>query len=745
MNDRMPSEQENGTHAAATPTTLSPNAGEGFGTFGGVFTPTVLTILGAIMYLREGWVVGNAGLGGAVVIILLANIITVTTALSIASVVTNIRVRAGGAFSIISQSLGLEVGGSVSLPLYLAQALSVAFYLFAFSEGWARLFPRHPPAVVVFIGFAAAMLIAWISANLAVRVQYLIMAIVAASLVSVLLGALPAAGGTGLQHTPDLWGAFPSGDFWEIFAVFFPAVTGVLAGVNMSGALKAPRRSIPIGTLTAVVLTLVIYLLLAYWLARVASTEELVANETVMVDKALWGGAVLAGILAATFSSALTSLVGAPRILQAMAVRGVIPRGEWLAQETGGGEPRQALLLTGAIGLMALVFGLLSGGLNAIAPLITMFFLIMYTTLNGVVLLEETLGLISFRPLLRVPRWVPLVGLVSCLFVMFRINPSFSLVALALTLAVYVYLARRKLVAPWSDVRSGLFFTLAEWAAKRVARNPSSQERAWRPNLLVPVLSPSDLVGSYRFLQAITYPRGSVRILGQQSGDIQGAGDEIESIARAFIRDGVFAWYTRVENHNFEAGLTLGMEVLKSVFFRPNVLFLPISESLPEEVLQRIISRAREHEIGAALFAQHPVTNLGRERVVNVWIREQSPSWELGLRLTNLDLSLLLAYQVAKNWSGRINLVTVVQDSEDRSHGERFLKDLIDLGRMPGSTEIYVGEGELDAHLSKAPRADLNIFGLSPQVDLGFIERVVDVTGASCLIVRDSGHESALA
>jgi solute carrier family 12 (sodium/potassium/chloride transporter), member 2 len=142
-----------------------------FGTFSGVFTPTILTILGAIMYLREGWVVGNAGLIGAIAIIVIANIITFSTGLSIASVTTNIRVRAGGAFSIISQSLGLEVGGSVSVPLYLALSISVAFYIFAFGEGYRRIFPTHPEWLIVILVFGLALFLAYVSANLVIRVQ----------------------------------------------------------------------------------------------------------------------------------------------------------------------------------------------------------------------------------------------------------------------------------------------------------------------------------------------------------------------------------------------------------------------------------------------------------------------------------------------------------------------------------------------------------------------------------------------
>lgn len=726
---------------------LSSSAGSSeerkFGTFDGVFMPTLLTIMGAVMYLRTGWVVGNAGLGGGLLIILLANLITICTALSISSVATNIRVEAGGAFSIISQSLGLEVGGSVSVPFYLAQAVSVAFYIFAFSEGWLRIFPRHSAALVVFVGFGLCFAIAFVSVNLAARVRYPILFIISLSLFSIFLGSFPRFG--GFTQKPVIWGDFPQGNFWAVFAVFFPAVTGILTGVNMSGTLKDPRKSIPWGVMAAVILTMLIYLGLAYWVSLVATPEELLTNLTIMVDRAAYGPAILAGILAATFSAALNSLVSAPRVLQAIAEHGVLPGGEIFARETASGEPRPAMYLTGGIGLATLIFGLAGGGLNAIAPLMTMFFLIVYAVLNGVVMLEQLIGLVSFRPLFRVPRLVPVIGLVGCMFAMLLINPIFSLVAMVIIIMLYAYLSRRHLQAPWSDVRSGLFVTLAEWAAKRVISMPTSQERAWRPSLLVPVQSIPSLRGSYRFLKALTYPRGSVHLLGLYQNGQKERVAGLESFVQAFATDGIFARVALLSVTDFARGLQTGLETLRSAFFHPNTLFMPVTPDVDEATLQFIIDRAVENEMGAILYAKHPETSLGHEQSLNVWIRDQSPAWEVGLRLSNLDLSLLLAYQLARNWRGKITLITIVADAAEKANGEAFLASLINFGRMPRNTQAIVAVGSLEAYLPQAPQADLNIFGLQHEVNLAFMERLVAATDASCIFVRDSGNESALA
>ena len=288
-----------------------------YGTFQGVFVPTLLTILGVIMYLRAGSVVGNAGLFGAWIIISIAFIITTSTALSMSSITTNIRIGAGGAYSIISQSLGLEVGGSIGIPFYLSQGLATAMYIFGFREGWLSIFPNHPAIVVDLVTFAVIFGIAFISTNLAFRIQYVIMAIIAFSLICIYGTFYTGAA----QYQPDLWGSyvgfpetgFRGTNFWFVFALFFPAATGIMAGANMSGELKSPRTSIPLGTLAAIAVAYLVYMSLAYWFSTVATPQELVENYNIALERSLWKPAIVAGLLGATFSSALSSLVGAPQ------------------------------------------------------------------------------------------------------------------------------------------------------------------------------------------------------------------------------------------------------------------------------------------------------------------------------------------------------------------------------------------------------------------------------------------------
>ena len=719
-----------------------------FGTFAGVFMPTLLTILGVIMYLREGWVVGNAGLLGAWAIILLAGAITGFTGLSLSSIATNSRVGAGGAFAIITQALGLEAGGSIGISFYLAQALAVAMYVFGFRAGWKFIFPHHPALLVDLVTFAVLFAIAYVSASLAFRVQYVILAVVFLSLLSAfavfLTGPLP--------YQPTWIGTFSGvpgngfqgGRFWYVFAVFFPAVTGIMAGTNMSGELKDPRRSIPVGTISAIGLSLVIYLALAYWFARVASPDELVHDYLVMVEKSLWPPAVLAGLLGATFSSGLSSLVGAPRILQALAVHNVIPKGDKLGKPGANGEPRAALVFTGVIVFAALLLR----DLNAIAPLITMFFLITYAMINVVLLMQERLKLTSFRPLLKVPAVVPLLGAVGSLAVMFIINPLFSLIAVVVVSFIYWGLQRRRLRAPYGDLRSGLFVALAEWAAIRVSELPSDQERAWRPNLLVPLRDPAEIWSIYAFLRDLIYPQGSIRLLGLTSapGDTV-LENQIEELQQAFRRGGIFTMRTMVANPDPVEGLLTSMQALSGVFFRPNVLWLQ-AETFKEEPfreqLQNILDEAHRLGMGVMMLAIGARAGFGEHKRITVWLHHRGPDWALDMRLGNIDLALLSAYLLHENWRGQIELVTVIPSEEEREAALNYLKRLVDMARLR-HTEVRVEEGTFLDAVASSRHADLHIVGFSETVNLAFMEEVVNRARAACLFVRDSGRENVLA
>lgn len=452
---------------------MTQKKGHAFGTFSGVFTPAVLTILGVILFLRAGWVVGSVGLLGAIVIITLSNVITTFTGLSLSSISTSMDIGVGGNYYLISRTLGLPAGGSIGIPLYLSQAISIALYLIGFTEGLMWIFPRLNPVVVATITCIVLAYISFVGAEWAIRVQYIIMACLVFALISFFWGG--AKGGT-----PITWRITdaPVG-FWIAFSIFFPAVTGMEVGVSMSGDLENPSYSIPVGTLMATGVTFIIYLMQAVWFARNASSEALRSNTAIMMDIALFRLPILVGLWAATLSSALGNIMAAPRTMQALAMDRVLPR--FMGRGSGpANEPRIALLIT--IGI-AEVF-ILMGNLNLIAPIVSMFFLNTYGVVNLIAALENIIANPSFRPRLRVPWIISLLGAIGCYWVMFLINAKATLIAIIITAAVYFYLKHKVIKTSWGDVRSGIWYSLIRFSLLKLKKY-EWHPRNWRPNLLV--------------------------------------------------------------------------------------------------------------------------------------------------------------------------------------------------------------------------------------------------------------------
>ncbi len=703
-----------------------PNHSKKLGVFGGVFTPDVLTILGVIMYLRLGWVVGNAGFLGAVLIILLSKTITTCTALSMSSITTNIKIGAGGAYSIISKSLGLEAGGSIGIPFYISQMLSVALYIVGFTEGWLRIFPSHNAFLVSTLTWISLLIIISISTHFAIKTQYVILGIIVLSLISFYNTPTP------VQPSFPLIGHFKDGNFWYVFSIFFPAATGIMAGANLSGDLKDPRKAIPLGTLSAIFVTGIIYLTLAYTAAKHIPIEELRTNQMVMVDHARWGSLVLLGILAATYSSALGSFLGAPRILQALAEHKTVPFHTFFANKSKTNEPLNAFIFTAVLVECALLLG----NLNALASLITMFFLITYGMINLVVFIQQKMRIISFRPTFKVPSFVPFIGAVGSLFVMFLINPVFGAIAIITIIALYVWLARRGLQAEWGDIRGGIFLMLAEKAAQIAQRFPRHQV-SWKPDLLIPIDDPKVWSGPLLFIKNIVNPSGSVFAFTVTSKNLSETEQELKKLFKAFERDQILVHTTAIEDKNFLHGALLVIQTLKAYSMRPNTLFLTLGNNQEKDsIIKTLANYAHQHQLGLLILRQHPRIAFGLQQNINLWLRDQSPNWHL---------AILISLQLQLNWGGKLNLITATTDPASKRRLYHFLEKLSDRARLPSLTDFYVLEGAFKEVLTKAPAADINIFGLAETLPFAFMRNAPENVNSSCIFVRDSGLENAMA
>ena len=678
-------------------TSSSPVQASGLGTFGGVFTPSILTILGVIMYLRFGWVVGNAGLIGTFIIVTISTAITFLTALSVCAIATDKVVRVGGAYYMISRSLGIETGGAVGISLYFAQAVSVALYTIGFAESLVRAkidifglsinfqnYGLNQTYVALIITVLVGIL-AVTSAELAIKAQYFIMAAIAISLLTFALGSpMPGVEPQWLSAPPET--ALP---FWTVFAVFFPAVTGIMAGVNMSGDLKDPVKSLPTGTLAAVGTGYVIYMLLPVFMAMRADSANLINSDVfVMQETALkgFGFTMLLGVWGATLSSAIGSILGAPRVLQALARDGVLPP---LFSFLGKGhgkddEPRNGTWVSLGIAIAAVCVG----DLNLIAPILSMFFLTTYLVLNVSAAIEGFLQSPSYRPSFRVHWSLSLLGAAGCLGVMFLIDAVATVFAAVIVSGIYIWLQRRELETTWGDVRRGMWMALISKGIYQVEEEEDTKN--WRPHILVLSGAPqkrwslielADGFSHNRSLMTVSsvLPSGS-RDLNQQQ--------KLEKTIRDYLQKRSVRALVRIVSADdpFEGAVRL-VETYGLGPLVPNTVVMGDSEQ-PErrESFCNAIAEIHASQRNVVIFHENHSSGFGFRRTIDVW-------W--GGRQSNGSLMLLLAYLLRTdiNWrNARIYLKLVVPDQAAAAAAQDNLNDLSKNLRIDVIPKVIVAE-----------------------------------------------------
>ena len=695
------------------------------GTFAGVFRPTVLTILGALLYLRGGWLVGHAGLLGALAVIAGAVVITGATALSVATIATNQRVRPGGAFAIISQALGLEAGGAIGGPLYVAQALSAARYAYAFAEALqdtVRVMggPELSLVPVALVAFLAVAGVTLKSTALAVKAQGALFVLALVALASLFSGVF-----TEDLSAPALLPPETDVSLLDAFALFFPAVTGIMVGVGMSGRLANPQRAIPRGTMGAWCATTAVYVLGMVFYALVASPTELMAPGTVAFDKALIGPVVRIGLLASTLMASLSCLVASSQLLQAMAHAEVVPR----AAEDG----QRALVITVVVASL----GLLTGSLDAIAPIITAFFLLTYLAVNAVVLLEQRLGMISFRPTFKVSGTVPVVGLVASMVGLALASPALVLVAGVAALGlVYAYLSRKNLQADFETVHSGVPVALATWAARRASRAERTR-RAWKPDLLAAVQG-DDTATVYPLVRTLAGRHGSIRLMAMGTRTVP---EEVEQLRERLQRNGLFCTTLSVSEAELGRSFSTALEAMQGDLFPPNLVVLNLARASQED-LDAVREECHALKLGLAVFAPTSPSPLGDRQTVDVWLSDRGDDdWAPRLHDANLDLPILAGLLATQAWNGELNLVTCVPD--ETGPAQDFLDEVARTARLECNRHVL--RGAFMEQLRRRAPADLHVFGLPPSPRRDELLDLATASGGACLWVMDSGKESAFA
>ncbi len=449
------------------------------GTLGGVFTPSLLTILGLVLFLRLGFVVGNVGLIQMLAILGLATAVSVLTTISLAAIATNLKVGGGGVYFLISRTLGAAFGGSIGLVLYLAMSVSVAFYTIGLGEAITSITGSSStvmPRLIAAGTIVALTALAWVGADVATRLQYLVMVCLVVAIGAYFVGAVPDMSSNLLT---DNLGA-PSGGigFWVSFAIFFPAITGFTQGVAMSGDLRTPSRSITIGTFAAIGLSTVVYLAVVFSFAAAVPLAELRADTAIMRRLAPAAWLIDVGVIAATLSSAIASILGAPRTLQRLAADRLVPVLQPFAEGAGpSNNPRRGVLLSAGIAMVTVA----AGDLDVVAPIISMFFLASYGMINYATYSEARAASTSFRPSFRYFHWrLSLLGTFGCVGAILAIDPLAGAVAGMAVFGIYRYLARSAPATRWAD--STRSFHATEVRMHLLAMGPAVDPgRDWRP------------------------------------------------------------------------------------------------------------------------------------------------------------------------------------------------------------------------------------------------------------------------
>lgn len=702
-----------------------------FGTAPVYFT-AVSTILGAILFLRFGFAVGTLGFWGALLLIIMGHAVTIPTSLALSELATNKRVEGGGEYFIISRSFGLNIGATIGIALFLSQAISVAFYIIAFTEAFEFFFhfvadrflvvlPRQIISIPVTL--ILGLIILRKGAGTGMKLLYAVIAILFIALLLFFLGR-PAPGSLAPGELPvrDIRNM---GDFFMVFAICFPAFTGMTAGVGLSGDLRNPARAIPMGTILATVTGMVVYILVIRKLAVSASPEELLEDQLIMGKIAIGGAFIVPlGLAASTLSSALGSVLVAPRTLQALAKDTSFPSARlnrWLSAARGSdGEPVNATLVTL---LIAIVFVAL-GSVNAVAEIISMFFLVTYGSLCLISFLNHFGSSPSYRPSFRSKWYLSLTGFAVAVIVMFRINTLYALTAIVLIVILYSYINyyhknRAGLESLFANVLFQINRNLQVYLQKSDSRR---KVREWRPGVICISKDSFRRERAFRLLNWLSYSYGFGTYLHRIDGyysraTSQQAREELDKLIELYETSHNHVYVDTIISPSYTSAIVQAIQVPGISGMENNMVVFEYDKENPEN-LAEIIDNIRL--IKAGDFDICLLASAAREMIyskgIDVWIDFNEPE--------NASLLILLSFIISGHPDWRKSPVRVFSTCKPGQTGEaqEALSELISSGRLPitenniGIIEVTHGGSVRNLINERSASAALVMTGFRPEM-----------------------------
>ncbi len=702
-----------------------------FGTFGGVFTPSILTILGVIMYLRFPTILGQAGLINTIGIIVIAHIISITTSLSVASLSTDKTVKTGGTYFMISRSLGLPIGGTLGLALFVGLSFATSLYLIGFAESFLAYWNLDPSINYVRLTGTIILLIVttitFISASLAIKSQYFIMAAIALSLLSIFFGHHEFAP-TEIQLKP-MADAAP---FMLLFGIFFPAVTGFEAGVAMSGDLQDAKKSLPVGAMVAVGVGFIVYIFLAFFYTYTVDAEALRNDSQILFKISLVPVLVIIGIWGATLSSALGSILGAPRILQAIAMDKIAPK--IFAKGTGKTqEPRNALLFAFVIAEV----GILIGELDLIARIVSMFFITTYAFLNLACAIESWSSS-DFRPAFKTPRFVSILGAVSAFVVMILLDfiaLAGAVVALGL---IFFFLSRKELVLETGDAWSSFWTNLAKRSLLKLS-NKKTDNRNWRPNIILFRGGKQERLHLVELGLAMSGKLGSLTdfeliIDGSPKSSPPINRDKTKKVEHFFSR--------QIVSDSLENGIKSVTKIYGFSGFEPNTVMMGWSHD-PKNAgyLANILADLKKKNMNAVFLDYDKNEGFGKKENIDIW-------WNGKGRHLSFALNLMRFILADAEWlDANLRILIINADNKITDKLHRNTTTLLEEKRINAEVKIISDDfGTRNKEMiinSESVEADLVILGISPNASSytsNYIESIGQIfkLPASILILSPS-------
>lgn len=661
------------------------------------------------MYLRLPMIVGEAGLWVTIGIILLAHLISVTTGLSISSIATDKKVEAGGTYYMISRSLGLPIGGTLGLALFVGLSLSVSLYLIGFSESFlsyagfeVTINSIRVAGTIILIAVTAITII---STSLAIKAQYLIMGTIVLSLISVIMGDhqyVPANSLSGSDSSTAL-------PFMVLFGIFFPAVTGFEAGVSMSGDLKDPKGSIPLGSILAIVVGLIVYLGLTVFFALTVNAQMLSKDPQVLLKISWLPGLVIAGIWGATLSSALGSILAAPRILQATAVDKITPR--FFSRGVGlSNEPRNALILT----VLIAETGILIGDLNVIARLVSIFFITTYGFIN-LSCAFETWTSADFRPTFKTPGWISLLGAVACFIVMIELDFVATLGASIILGLLYFFLKRKELSLQSGDAWSSVWSSLAKTSLFRLT-GAKEHTRNWRPNILM--FNGADKARPF-MLNLGNAISGKLGLLSSFEL-VQSDATKLTRLERhkdsSDAQDKIFHHTYLCED--IYSGIDEIIRVYGFPGVEPNTVLMGwTNKKENREKFITLMTRIQQYNFNSLFLYHNDISNINSNPSIDVW-------WSGRGSNLSLALNILRHLTTSDRWRrSYIRVCTILNNPDDKDKIERFMRSILTNSRTTATIRIidnYITlQNEQEIIGRESLGTDLTIIGMRDSRDGG--------------------------